>query len=81
MVIIMAELKVEIPDELEVLARELGRKELSEIVSRALKDKSTEVLLFKYADEILKKSRLTDEIALRLGDELKRAVAKRHGMV
>jgi len=77
----MAELKVEIPDELEVLTKSLDKKELSEIVSRALKDRSTEVLLFKYADVILKKSKMTDELALKLGGELKDRIAKRHGLM
>lgn len=77
----MAELKVEISDDLEVLARALDKKELSEIVSKALKDKSSEALLFKYADEILKNSKMTDELALKLGDELKERAAKRHGLM
>lgn len=77
----MAELKVEIPDELEVLVRGMNKEELSQIVSKALKDKSSEALLFKYADEILKKSKMTDELALKLGNELKERVAKRHGLI
>lgn len=77
----MAELKIEIPDELGVLAKQMDKKELSMIVSKALKDKSTESLLFKYADEILKNSKMTDEAALKLGDALKKRVAKRHGLV
>jgi hypothetical protein len=77
----MAELKVEIPDELEAIAKGMDKKELSELVSNALKDKSTEALLFKYADELLKNSKMTDELALKLGDELKERVAKRHGLM
>ena len=77
----MAELRVEIPDDLEVLAKGMDKNELSEIVSKALKDRSTEALLFKYAGEILKKSKMTDELALKLGDELKERVAKRHGLM
>ena len=77
----MAELKIEIPKDLEVLAKEMDKKELNEIVSKALKDKSTETLLFKYADEILRKSKMTEELALKLGDELKERVAKRHGLM
>ena len=77
----MAELKVEIPDELEVLTKVISKKELNEIVSKALRDKSTEALLFKYADKILEKSKLTDKLALKLGNELKERVAKRHGLI
>ncbi|MCK4476083.1 MAG: hypothetical protein KAU16_05085, partial [Methanophagales archaeon] len=36
--------------------------------------------MFKLADELLKGSKLTDELALKLGDELKERVAKRHGL-
>ena len=76
----MAELNVEIPDELEFLAKNMGKRELTELVSTALKDKSSEALLFRYADEVLKNSKMTDELAFKLGDELKRRVAKRHGL-
>ena len=77
----MAELKVEIPDDLEVVAKAMTKEELSEIVSKALKDKSTISLLFRYADEALKKSKMTDKLALKLGDELKERVAKRYGLM
>ena len=77
----MAELRIEIPDDLEVVANGMGKRELSEMVSKALKDKSTISLLFKYADELLKKSKMTDELAMKLGDELKERVAKRYGLM
>ena len=77
----MARLSVEIPDELEVLAKGMGKEELSILISKALRDKSTESLLFRYADEILKNSKMTDKLALRLGDKLKGRVAKRHGLM
>lgn len=77
----MAELKVEIPNELEILVKVMDKEELNEIVSKALREKSTETLLFKYADEVLKNSEMTDELALKLGDELKERVAKRHGLM
>ena len=35
---------------------------------------------FNRFDEILKNSEMTDELASRLGDELKKKVAKRHGL-
>jgi len=77
----MAELKVEIPNELEILVKVMGKEELNEIVSKALREKSTEALLFKYADKVLKNSEMTDKLALKLGDELKERVAKRHGLM
>ena len=76
----MAEVKVEIPDELAPVVKALDKREFSELVSRALKDKSAEALLFSYADEILKNSKMTDELAFKLGDELKKKVAKRYGL-
>ena len=77
----MAKLTIEIPDELEFLAKGISKGELSMLVSKSLRDKSTEALLFRYADEILKNSKMTDELALKLGDELKERVAKRHGLM
>ncbi|HJH26067.1 MAG TPA: hypothetical protein C5S37_04655 [Methanophagales archaeon] len=76
----MAELKVRVPKELEVEAKMLGEEELSRIVCEALKEQLSEEFMFKLADELLKESKLTDEIALKLGDELKERVAKRHGL-
>lgn len=77
----MAKLIVEIPDEFEILAKGMGKGELSMLLSKALKDKSTESLLFRYSNEILKNSKMTDELALKLGAKLKERVAKRHGLV
>lgn len=37
-------------------------------------------LEFSIADDILSKSRLTEKQAFKLADELKRRVAKRHGL-
>ena len=76
----MAELLVEIPEELEVGSKELTKEELNTIVSKALKERLSERLMFKVADELLKNSKITDELALKWGSELKREVAKRHGL-
>ncbi len=77
----MAELNVEIPKQLEPAVKVLDKDELKRIVSKALREQLSEVLQFKLADEILKKSKLTDELALKFGDELKGRVAKRHGLM
>ncbi|KUO43352.1 MAG: hypothetical protein APU95_05720 [Hadesarchaea archaeon YNP_N21] len=74
----MAEIVVRIPEELEAGARELGEEELNRIVSEALKARLSEEYMFKLADELLKESKLTDELALKLGAELKERVAKGH---
>ena len=36
--------------------------------------------VFERFDEILKDSKMTDELALKLANELKKRVAKRHGL-
>ena len=76
----MAEIVVKIPEELETGAKELGEEELNRIVSEALKERLSEEYMFKLADELLKESKLTDERASKLGDELKERVAKKHGL-
>lgn len=76
----MAELKVEIPDELEVGSKQLTKEEINALVAEALKERLSERLMFKVADELLKNSKITDELALKWGSELKERVAKRHGL-
>ena len=76
----MGEIKIEVPKELEVVAKMLGKEELSRIVCEVLKEQLSRELMFKLADELLKESKLTGELALRFGDELKERVAKRHGL-
>ena len=71
---------VEIPDESEVGSKELSKEELNGIVSKALKERLSERLMFKLADELLKNSEITDEMTLKWGSELKEMVAKRHGL-
>lgn len=51
---------------------ELARQELLERLERNKR--------FERFDEILKNSEMTDELAFKLADELKRRVAKRHGL-
>lgn len=55
-----------------VVWSELVKQELIKRLERAEK--------FKRFDEILKNSEMTDELALKLADELKRRVAKKHGV-
>lgn len=76
----MAELRVEIPDELKLGFEELGKEEINAVVSKALKERLSERLMFRVADELLKNSEITDELALKWGSELKERVAKRHGL-
>lgn len=76
----MAELKVEIPDELEIGYKELSKEELNALVAKALKERLSERLMFRIADELLKNSKITDKLAMKWSSELKERVAKRHGL-
>ncbi|MFO8133511.1 MAG: hypothetical protein R6U10_06255 [Thermoplasmatota archaeon] len=76
----MAELKIEIPEDLEAGVRELSRREVDRIVRDALRERLSERLMFKMADELLEDSQVSDELALQLGGELKEHVAKKHGL-
>ena len=76
----MVEIKVEVPKELETGVRKLEKEELNRIVREALRERLSEELMLKLADELLRGSKMTDELALELGRELKKRVAKRHGL-
>jgi len=76
----MAEVVVEIPEELAAGFELLGKAEAGSIVSSALREHLSERLMFKLADELLKDSDITCEMALQWGSELKEGVAKRHGL-
>ena len=76
----MAELVVNVPEELKTGFKELGKEEINAVVCKALKERLSERLMFRIADELLKNSEITDELALKWGPELKEKVAKRHGL-
>ncbi len=67
----MTQLTVKIPDELELGFKELSKEEVNSIVVNALREKLSERLMFKFADEMLKDSEMTDELALKFGRQLK----------
>lgn len=73
-------IKIKIPEELKLGFRELTKEEVVALVSKALKERLAEKLMFKVADELLKNSKMTDELASQLGSELKERVAKRHDL-
>jgi len=76
----MTELKIEIPKDLEAGVRELSQEEVDRIVRDALRERLSERLMFKMADELLKSSEMTDAMAIELGSKLKEQTAKRHGL-
>jgi len=78
----MAELRVEIPERFnEIIGDELENPATKSLLRSAIEEKLKILLLFKVVDDILKKSKLSDEKAAELADELKERVAKRHGLM
>ena len=71
----MSELSIEIPGELESEFKEIPNAELSMLVSRLLKDKLSKLVRFK---RIVAKSKLTEEQAEELADEVNISLAKRY---
>lgn len=76
----MAELKIEIPEDLETDVRELSKDEIDRVVRDALRERLSERLMFKVGDELLEDSQMSDELALRLGGEMKERAVERHGL-
>ena len=74
------ELKIDVSEEVSKLSG-LSTKELSAVAQQAIKEVLLRDLLLKTLDKALAKSEMTDELALKLGDELKERVAKRHGLI
>ncbi len=72
------ELVVNIPKELEPGFEELDKAEVNSVFSNAMRERLSERLMFKLADDLLKNSEITDEMALKWGSELKERVAARH---
>ena len=71
----MAELRVNIPKELESEFKAISKPELSMLVSKVLKDKLLKIIRFK---KIVSKSKLTEEQAEELADEVSESLAKRY---
>ena len=74
-------LVVEVPDSMaKMLGDDIKNPSTQALFREAVEDKIRELMLFKVADILLKKSKLTEEKALELAQELKERVAKRHGL-
>jgi len=72
----MPQVTVNIPEELKRGFKELSTEEVDTLVSKALRERLSERLMFKVADELLKDSQITDDMALSWGRELKEKAAK-----
>ena len=69
--VICMKVELEIPKELESGVKSLNSEEIKLLLNKALKERLSERLMFKLADDILKKSEITDELALEWGREIK----------
>jgi hypothetical protein len=78
----MADVVVNISEGLNrVVGSELNRPETKVLLREAVEEKLKLLLLFKVTDDILKKSKLTDEGFEELVKEYKESIARRYGVV
>jgi len=74
--------EVEIPEEYEKVFKKLDwQKLLPKLLAKGLEEELRIQFLFEKAKRTASKSKLSDKDALRLGDELKERVARRHGLL
>lgn len=76
----MASITFVLNDELKSRLSKFVWVNLSEIARQELIERFERAKRFKKFDEMLKNSEMTDKLAFKLADELKRKVAKRHGL-
>ena len=67
-----------VPEDLHTIMRKYDTIKWSEIARQALWDHARKLELM---DELLAKSKLTEEDAERIGHKIKHGIAKRHGLV
>ncbi|RZN40085.1 MAG: hypothetical protein EFT35_03400 [Methanophagales archaeon ANME-1-THS] len=78
----MAELRLEVPAELREEIRKLSREiDFEALLFKSLKHCMEVELKRELLRKIASKSKLTEEEALKLGDELKEGIARRHGVL
>jgi len=73
----MPQVTVNIPEEMKKGFKELTTEEVDALVSKALRERLPERLMFKEADVLLKDSKITGEMALSRGRRIKEKTAKR----
>lgn len=71
----MVSMTLAVPEELKKEMDKHPELNWSEVARQAIKER---ILLLKKMDELLKNSKLTEEDALKLGREVKKALAKRY---
>lgn len=73
----MTNMTLAIPEELHEIIRKHNEIKWSEIARQAIWDHANKLAVM---DRILSKSKLTEEDAERIGNKIKREMAKRHGL-
>ena len=76
----MASVTLTIPEDIKSELKRFSWINWSEVAREAFLKRLKRDEAFKRFDEILENSEMTDELASKLGDELKKRVAKRHGL-
>lgn len=76
----MASATLTISDDIKGELKQFSWVNWSEVAREELIEKTRRDELFEQFDKMLENSEMTDELALKLGDELKKRVAKRHGL-
>ena len=77
----MAELKIEIPERFnKIIGDELKKPATKALLREAVEDKLKVLLLFKAVDDVLKKSKLSDDNFSELVEEYRDNLAKRYGI-
>lgn len=78
----MVELKLEVPAELREEIRKFSREmDFEALFFKSLKHCMEVELKKELLRRIASKSKLTEEEALKLGDEIKEGIARRHGVL
>lgn len=76
----MATVTLTISDDIKSELKRFSWINWSEVAREAFLERLRIDESFKRFDEMLKNSKMTDELAFKLADELKKRVAKRHGL-
>ncbi len=76
----MVSITVSLDDELKSRLNKFSWVNWSELAREEFLDKVRRDEAFKRFDELLKDSKMTDKLALKLADKLKKEIAKKHGL-
>lgn len=74
----MAEISIDVDEDVALLAGQLERDEVRRIVTAAFRERASEELMYDIADRILEDSELSDGAVEEMATDLKRRVAERH---